>query len=257
MTTLLRVASRAIRIDKQEIKRFVEKDLVPEIVHALKHFPDDKPLGAKSAFAEASVDVDAVDRGETLVAVVQVNSISSTGKWASVLRGSAGKRVFERGRGRVPVTLSMNGALTPNEYLTPQGQGFSATNRMSPISACTHETCLPYGLYSILIHELTHVADTPFSKGPTYFKDDGTVKDDASYANDPLEVRAFMQNIVDEAAHHAPAMRAHFDNNQKLIDTCLRLSTTWKLIHKDLTPANRAKILKAVYTEFDEQGLLH
>lgn len=67
-------------------------------------------------------------------------------------------------------------------------------NRMQSLSSCTHEHCLPYGLYSILTHEVTHAAESMFRLDPTYYRGPGVV-DETAYVNDPGEVRAFMQQV--------------------------------------------------------------
>jgi hypothetical protein len=211
---------------------------------------------------EEVLDVASVDGSEVMKAYVLVNSVDSKGKWASVLGGSAGYRRWENGEARVDITLNMNGAISPAEYLEipAPGSGFK-TIRIQPLSSCTHETCLNYGLYSILIHEVTHAAESMFKgKGLSYSYDENRkVNDETAYMNDPKEIRAFMQQIVDETSRSAtvPVIRDHSNrDNQKLLNLCLKLSTTWKIIHASLTPTNRAKILKAVYGELASSGLL-
>lgn len=256
-------ASRPIPIDKQDVARFVERELMPGIKSWLARQSDqESPIGKQSGIVEEKIEVQAVDGSETLVAYVLVTAIEATGKYASVLGGSAGWRKWENGEARVNITLHMNGALSPAEYLLIPSEGsLSKPVRIQPLSSCKHETCLNYGLYSTLIHELTHASESMFKKKLEYKYDRETlrVEDTKAYVNDPKEVRAFMQQIVDEVERYAQLelIRNHAKgDNHKLIDMALKLSTTWREINKLWTPANRAKILKAVYTTLAQRELL-
>jgi len=251
-----RFAARPIRVDKAEVKRFVEHELLPPLVTYLKRLPADRQVGTRAPFIEVSFEgaVEAVDGREVLDAIVQVGAQTSNGKGGAVGRGSAGKRQFEHGRSFVVIKLVINGTLSPREFLEPTGTGLFALDRMQPISSCTSEACLPFGLYSTLIHELTHAAESMYAGTPTYYRDGEFV--DELYWNDPQEIRAFMQQIVDEGLRHAGQLREHAGNNQRLVELCLKLSTTWGVVGKKLTPANQNKMRKAMYTALDEAGLL-
>lgn len=248
-------AARPVPIDKKGIAQFVEKTLMPGIVRWLKHQSNqDEPLGDRTGIIARELEVESVDGKELLLAEVIIKSVGSKGKWAAVLGGSSGSRRWESGQGRIKVTLWLNGALTPADFLVPQ----PGTDRLQPLSRCTYETCLPYGLYSILIHELTHTAESMFQKVPEYLRgvDNPMAEKPREYVNDPQEVRAFMQQVVDEAVKGARHLRSHAKSNQWLINYSLRMSTTWKIIEPDMTHANKAKILKAVYEAFEKEGLL-
>jgi hypothetical protein len=265
--TVLRrfLTARPIHIDKAVIRRLVEGTLVPQLKSWLKRHPHpDKPIGSSnsSALAEGSFYVDSVDRSEQIRIDVEVVSISATGKAFPVLGGGAGKRKFEEGEAHAQVTLWLNGGLSPNEYLATNGENRDlskyVTDRFQPLGGCTSEACVPYGLYSILIHETTHVAESMFRKKLQYEYDENKkVKDQGKYVNDPAEVKAFMQQIVDETVGSGTKLQEHFRGNpRKLIDMSLRMSTTWKLIEKNLTARNRNVILSAVYSAFSEEGLV-
>jgi hypothetical protein len=248
-------ASRPVPIDKEEVGRFVEHHLVPDIVSWLKRHPhQDQPIGAHSGIAAAWLNIDSVDRQETLQAEVYVKSVEAKGKWAAVLGGSSGKRRWEEGEARVQVILWLNGALSPADFLVPQ----AGTDRLQPLSGCKYETCLPYGLYSILTHELTHAAEAMFrEKTPKYLRmPEDDPKRREVYVNDPGEVRAFLQQVVDEAVRGAKHLREHSKSNDWLVKFSLKMSTTWKEIEGALNRGNRAKILKAVYDALDKEGLL-
>ena len=249
-------AKRPIPIWHKGIETFVSRKLVPQVVRWLKRQPQDEPIGASSGIAKGELAVEAVDGKEILVADVWVSSKPAKGKWAAVLGGSAGKRRFERGEPHVNIHLFMNGALSPEEYLTTE----SGKQRLQSLSSCTYETCLPYGLYSILTHEVTHTAEVMFRQDPTYFREDGI--DEEAYVNDPGEVRAFMQQVVEEAVRIAKKLHAipgftEKKTNRELVDIFLKMTTTWKGIEKNLNRSNKAQILKAVHYGLDQAGLLH
>lgn len=250
-------AKRPVRINRRLIEAFVTRTLVPQIERWLKRQRQDKPIGALRNIASGSLEVDAVDGKYPLQADVQVDSKAATGKWAAVLGGSSGRYRWERGQGVVDIKLWLNGALTPADYLS--GDPMTG-NRLQSLNSCTHEHCLPYGLYSILTHEVTHTAESMFRQDPTYYRGPDHEVDEVAYVNDPGEVRAFMQQIVEEVSRGFQKLRDYAERqgkgNRELIDLALKLSTTWKGIEKHLSASNRAKILKAVYNGLDEAGLL-
>jgi hypothetical protein len=221
---------------------------MPQIVRRAERHPrQDEPIGDTRGWAKAEITVEAADGRDTITVKIEVESERSRAPRVSVLGGKSNPNTG--------VTLYLNGALTPADL--------SSEERTQPLHACKHEKCIAYGLYSILIHELTHVAEEPLRKrrAPTYSPDEAREKGEGSsaYVNDPSEVRAFMQQIVDEVEHNAQdsLLWEHLrQNRQGYLDTVLALSTTWSIIEKRLTPSNRARILKSVYEMLDRKGLL-
>jgi hypothetical protein len=240
-----RKVARPIKINKDTIAHAVEADLVPELKRWLKRQPQDEPVGKQDVIADSIFYIEAVD-GETLKIQVAVVGKPSNGDWASVLGGGVTKRTFKDGVGTVTIILWLNGAITPAEYLR---------KRFEPLSACRYETCVPYGLYSILIHEVTHAAEVSFGGRATYKVKNDELQDDVAYVNDPKEVRAFIQQIVDEVVGNSKHLKSHFQG-RKLVDMLLRMSTTWTLIEKDLRANSKKLILTAVYQALQDEGLL-
>ena len=244
------VASRPIDVDKATLQVFVEQRLVPAIVRWLKRQPLDEPIGTvESIVTDVLYGLEEADGRYTHDVAVIVGARASTAKGAAVL---AGKSSYSRGNQRGIVHLFMNGALTPNDLLVASGW----TNRLQPISACRTLSCLPYGLYTVLLHEVTHNVDV-FAK-PIEYSHEQVEKDPVApaYINDPSEVRAFMQEIVDQTEHAAKVIAPHVKSNQDLMDKVLLLSDTWGIIEKSLSRSNRAKILKAVYTNLERVNFL-
>lgn len=237
-------SGRQIPIDKRFIGHFVEHDLMPKVERWLKRQPQDEPIGAQSmgTIAQDRLMLDMSDGRTSINLIVAVGAQSSGFPGAAVLGGGFAKS------DRV-IALYMNGAITPKDYLS--------TRRLQPLHECTYETCLPYGLFSILIHEATHAVDLSLKEieySPSDVIEQGE-KAWGPYVNDPNEVRAFMQQVVDEVVRSAGKIKSHF-SGQKLVEVALKMSTTWSLVGKHLNPSNKAKILKAVYLGLDEAGLV-
>jgi hypothetical protein len=249
-------AARPIPVDKRALQSFVQQQLVPGFekwVRRQSH--QDKPIGNESHITDAILSVEDANGRSSRSVRVTVKAKQATGKYAAVLSGAS--RDGE-------IDLYVNGALTPADFLpVDNSQAKTLTeyrpNRMSPIWECTHETCLPYGLYSILLHEVTHSADRIFKRRLEYSPSEVIEKGEAAwgpYVNDAQEVRAFMQQIVDEVVSAAGKIADYAKTNEKLVDLSLKLSTTWKLIEKHLNSRNKKLILKAVYDALDRAEML-
>lgn len=109
--------------------------------------------------------------------------------------------------------------------------------------------------FSLLLHELTHAADHAYdAKGiqlgrPSYMSPEGEI-DDEQYWNDPREVKAFIQEAVEEALVRAEQFsRMHYKENvtrDQVLDYVYE-GELWKQFAKYMNERNRAKLLKAVY----------
>ena len=188
--------------------------------------------------AHGTFGVEEADGRHSHPVQVVVNARHSSAKGVAVLAGKSAS-------GRID--LYMNGALSPVDILVPT----KWSDRLAPVWECTHETCLAFGLYSLLLHEVTHAADV-FQKSLGYSPSEVQERGEAawgSYVNDPGEVRAFMQEVVDVAERHAPMLKEHVKSNQQLVNMVLKLSTTWNLIEKHLSSSSKTRILKAVYRD--------
>lgn len=237
-------AAREISLNKPQVQSLAE-ELASKIVRWLKRQPEDEVIGNATDVASGLIYVGDADGRSSHAVNVTVGFRPSSAKGAAVLAGRS-----------LPgsITVYVNGALTPKDWLVPTPM----INRLEPMPACTHETCLVYGLYSLLIHELTHNADI-FATKLQYNPQEVLDKGEAAwgpYVNDPAEVRAFMQQVVDETERMARKIRTHVPSNQRLVDMVLRLSTTWSIIEKHLNSRNKARILKAVYDMLEREDLL-
>ncbi len=253
-TATSRPKARPIPVDKSFLQNFVQTSLVPDIEKWAENQPDyrqNTPIGQVDHIAGDSLFVKTSDGRKVLPVSVFVAARPSKAKYAMVLGGRCSSATGV-------ITLFINGAFSPKELIEPE--------RMQSLWDCTHETCLPYSLYSILLHEVTHSSDI-FKKKLTYSPSEveGKTGDPATlrqYVNDPSEVKAFMQQVVDETCNSAKKelIRNYAEQktnpNRELVDLTLKMSTTWSLIEKALNRKNKALILKAVHDAFDQKGLL-
>lgn len=97
-------------------------------------------------------------------------------------------------------------------------------------------------IYEALIHEATHAADV-FARG--IVPDPG--QDLEGYANEPREVRAYLQEVVDEVVTrgHAPEL-LHVFGPSKGLQYALQTSPTWERLSPLWTEANRRRVIRAV-----------
>jgi hypothetical protein len=117
-------------------------------------------------------------------------------------------------------------------------------------------------LYTTLLHELTHAADHAYDNKtsqlgrPPYMAKDGVI-DDVEYWNDPRELRAFLQEVVEESLARAETfVRAHRKENitREQVLEYVYEGKMWKQTAKFMNERNRAKILKAVYAALVDAG---
>lgn len=104
-------------------------------------------------------------------------------------------------------------------------------------------------IFSVLIHEFTHAAD--YGKGKGWGTSTSENQTNSSYHNDPREVRAFLQQILEETEEYIRKFVGDdtfglSDQVTDLINLALKESFTWKRIEPDLTPENRKYILRNV-----------
>ncbi len=104
-------------------------------------------------------------------------------------------------------------------------------------------------LYSILIHEFTHLRDLLPYHGKQ--EHDSEEEEAIEYYNRPVEVRAFMQQVVDEVITDMEKKAVdtegwYIDTAWDYIESLLEKSYNWQRIKGFLKPENKRKVLKAV-----------
>lgn len=108
-------------------------------------------------------------------------------------------------------------------------------------------------VYSVLIHEVTHLRDVIKIKKPREDTEDFQGKAQGYYS-DFSEVRAFMQQIVDEVIIEVERQGdadllwggVHLDS----LESLLGVAPTWNRVQSHLTPRARKILLKGVFTGF-------
>lgn len=109
-------------------------------------------------------------------------------------------------------------------------------------------------LYPVLLHELTHVADKFKGRGPAHDMSQDEAQGSAKYYNDPGEVRAYMQEIVDELedkVKHLGKLQKAFGMT-KGIEYLLKSSDTWQEVSPHWTESNKRKVIKTVVQMINE-----
>lgn len=239
------LGARPIALPLADVAQYVEQTLTPRVHEAIERLArrgGDEPIGERLQVSGGRLDIPSV-RGGAVPVDAYVQSAPSNSKVSMTTGGgySPESRI---------VVVWFNGALTPNELL---GQ----KRRFQSLRDCSHGGCVSFALYDTLIHELTHVADVlPRLKHDPdrVAAEDETVF--AVYYNDPSEVRAYMRQVVEESARNAGLLRDYAKGRQDTVAKALKMSETWKQIDPYLTPANRQKILLAVYDRMSRDGLL-
>lgn len=238
--------SRTIPIDKSALRGVttrLEKQFLQACKVAMRSRADD-PIRWREVWVRDSHTIrNVMGQDVTVDVLVTAGKNRSGGPFVD-----AGGYGFSRQTGRPVVIVKLNGSYTATEY-----------------ARATETGMLTRGIYNILIHEMTHATDAAikaqYQTGPAsgaYVPDD-----EAAYYNDPQEVRAYMQQVVDEVLSFGSkrenlekAMRLFHGPRQRGIEVVLKNTETWPEIEKHLTPANRNKILKAVYQALSEGGYL-
>ncbi len=244
-----------VRLDTAEVQSFVEKTLLPRINRALRSMPPRKPIGEELEVPGMKVSVDAA-LGQRVVRLTSP---------ITVISGPADsdepvpRLVFSGDVSDPNVGIFLNGSWPP--------MGFLHASTQRSIAACPSKNCLPYALYSGLIHELTHLFDSMFPQkhvDTSVFDETGKYLGERGeeYINAPKEVRAHMQQIVDDALRAArdPALRAFAAKSKTpdrtLVDEVLHESEAWRKMAPFVSERNGQKVVLAVYKTLAEAGLL-
>ena len=217
-----RYLARAIRVDKGRAR-----ELAKELERVLaKKIGGPRPLGKQILVPAAPYDIQTVD-GTTIPIYIRLGAVETT-KPFYVVDGGYGVS------SRYPhpiVVVNVNGSMEA-EQLRKAAQAHQV-----------HEQ-----LYPVLIHELTHAADK-YSKGVgSRMTVDEMRTDMGSYYNDPTEVRAYMQEVVDEAQsrfQHWDKLKATFGPGKGL-EYLLKMCPTWQEVSPHWTDRNKQLVIKAV-----------
>jgi len=218
--------ARAIRLDKSRIKNMAQE---------ISHFIHRKlgnlrgPQGKRVLHKGIPFDITAVD-GTPLHIEIVLQAIPSK-DFRYVVSGGVGKR-----GGKPVAVVFFNGS-----------NDFQETVRSAKGSRVVQDQ-----IYAVLIHELTHAADK-FTKGVGDRMTQEEAQGNAAYYNDPSELRAYMQEVVDEAERFfdkIPILQEHF--GPQGMTYLLKMSPTWKEVSPHWTRRNQQLVMKAVAQAYDD-----
>ena len=236
-----RKAGRPIRLDKGAIKRLA-KYLSGRILKDLFKRPLDEPIIETGRYLinDYTTIQDVV--GNDIKTLVLIKSERAAKRRGMIIGGGAGTTP---GGEQQAIQINLNGSWTPAEFSQPP-PSFGRQN-------------LPKELYSILLHELTHIADTFKKSGPTTRR---VLREDEldleEYYNRPAEVKAYMQDVVNDVISNLPSVKEMYDiakrdiSFNKMIKQSLIISDTWERIEPYLSRQNKKKIMSAVYREAED-----
>jgi len=228
-----RQATRAIQIPKERIRKLAER------INRLlgQRLPDSQePLGSQYLVKNLSLDLETLDGRDVSVAVY-VRTRPSNGR-DFITGGATGAR---KSTNQPVVIVEVNGSI-PAAKLRKSIQGSDVFLTL---------------LFSVLIHEFTHVVDPDTSSG-LQKATRGELPaakdiDFSEYYNSPKEVRAYLQEIVEEVAPRfgkMPAWKKVFGPGS--LARVLDQTRTWKEIKGHLTEENRRYVLKGVYRALED-----
>ncbi len=215
-----RIAARPIRINRTRAKSLADKAL--RLIS--RGFRGQELLGYYT-----SVNV----LGEKVQVPVSLVQTDETPDWRSPRRYVSGGKV----------------QAAHESTKSKKGTPVSLTLSLYRFPGSPSKSKLRTEVFSVLIHELTHVHDIlAYNKGQA---------DAASYYNSKTEVRAFMQQIVQECSDEYRKL-AEPDGwytsslTERLFQVLLNKSPTWDRVQRSLTDKNKRLILKAVVTSIQD-----
>lgn len=224
------LASKPIPVDKPAIKQLA-RNLSSNIKRFLQSHDANQIIGKKELATE-SQELNFI-QGKKLNVSVTVKSV--TGNFKQLVLGGHQDGAFETSK-RIPealmldISIAVNGSVMPMEYLK--------------------STTLTDDLYSMLLHEFTHAMDLSGIVNQKV-NDVSTDTGLTEYYNQPREVRAYLQQIIDEVQKVIPAIIKQYANRHKLMDEVLKRSFTWNKFKDRWNHESKKKIMQAVYHEVD------
>lgn len=248
-----RFAARPIPLDKAAVHQEAET-LTKKLIDRLAYVPEGHPVG-HGKLVESVFDLQLV-RGDRVKVPIIVEAKPSGSTHRVLGGGMSPERVRTYDDEYLPVTR-----VIPHVWVFINGS--------KPRDEFTNETTiqgLEHDIYEELIHEFSHAAEAAFlyDSAESQRAEEGAAsgRGTPEYYNLPTEVRAYMQQIVDDVTRLAalPILRKLLSAKAKtphdLVMAYLDKSAKWKQVERHLNPQNKAKVLKAVYTALDESGLL-
>lgn len=234
-------AARPIPINKVEAKGLTDK--IMQVLPQHLRFRDDPSDSLYSqrgfrpdtwGFVVAKYVVQDV-KGALVAVDVKVESrnkaLGFSGPRQYVVGGAVTQRVQGSHAFKYQMTVTLDAAKSPKAFLD-------------------NEARVAKEVYSVLIHEITHLRDLLAPGGISHLDED-------TYHNEATEIRAFMQQIVDEVIDYVHeqggAGNLWAGASMSLLDRALENSTTWNRVHRALNTQAKKTLLKGVYTGLQDE----
>jgi hypothetical protein len=222
---------RAIPIDRDRI-RTVAREIEDNIRHETRSVRE--PLGEQTLFG-VPFRVRLVD-GSMKTVPIHVASVETPSK-LYVVSGGVGR---VKTTGKEVVVVFINGSI-PQYKLHQAARGRLISSQ----------------LYTVLSHEITHVADAFRGAGLEGVDPRAGIGEErmSAYYNLPTEVRAYMREVVDETSESFKhwSMFVRTFGTSKALHYLLRTSKTWIEVSPYWTEKNRRRVIQAVVKAQQEQ----
>ena len=224
--------SRPTPIDKPAIREYVDQ-LTDEIYAAMDGLEQEEPVGVHARLVKSRFHTRDVKTGEEIEFPVIIRTGEGLGMQNVFLDAGAGTV-----KGMFFVMVEINGDYSPYRYHHDMAYHLKKV------------------LYEALIHELTHAADQrydtrPSNVAPKYWNKSMGGIDRKKYYNDPRELRAFIQEAVEEALERA---RSRKGESFESVFEFATSGQTISLLKRNLTSKNFNKVLKTIAAELQREG---
>jgi hypothetical protein len=220
---LSKTAARPLRLDRSAVNRLLD-DLYKQVERSSRG-RSRRELGY-GWLAESKFTV-TTPKGDRREVIVELNTVAMKPSFRDVVvKGGYG---YIKGTDDLKVSLTLNGSLTPDQFL----------NRRRTEKE----------IRAAMMHELTHASEV---KGTLADLKGGSaydyLNDPDGYHNDPREVRAWMRQVYEEIREDPRA-------GVVPIEVLLKNNRWWKQAEPHLTRKSRNRILKGLVTAFEDDGI--
>jgi len=244
----MQVEARPIRIDKTKVEE-AARVLVSSVATELRRRSDQASSLGELQLPQyvARVSLYPLEglpdvRHETISAPLGIVLSLASGPYTSDVVLSGGAGVTDTGRKVIVVNINGRYAVRVLREKFEQ----AAVDSDSPV----YQEIRKY-----VLHEATHILDFDAPRGDRpLVQRVPTDVDRDEYHNRPREVRAYMQEIIDQVLAAAPKLTAF--EGQALVRMALAESPTWVEVESFWTDSNRNHVLKAVYRALADAGYL-
>lgn len=227
-----KTAARAIPIDKKRIEQ-IAGAVATHISHKLQRF--NGPLGKRHLGIGLTYKGVSVDGSPFDIEIIIASQPSPSIFY--VPDAGIGK---VRATGAAIILLFVNGSIPASQIARDAALGRKSLTAKQ--------------IYKALIHEITHAAEKFKGRGVGLDMGVDEARDNDAYYNDPEEVRAYMQEVVDQTEEffkHVGKLTEKFGPG-KGFEYLLQFSTTWKEVSPHWTEPNKRKVIQAVVKAYQD-----